>query len=199
MLLPKTLALFPDLPPESSTTPSLESSQLSQCSPSCHDGIILYQKPLQNIEKEKKRKDYAFRRQFNEKPSIIPGSLGVEERTKGTFRLVTRLSSELSNQGLSRCLSNSLAHPVKDLGKGNPVEANNSAKAGKDVARERKHGFVDCCEQRPKDYHACWGQDVCQGAAERLGGVRKKLRHCLQVTNLQTISILSSCLVWWEL
>jgi hypothetical protein len=23
--------------------------------------------------KEKKRKDYAFRRQFNEKPSIIPG------------------------------------------------------------------------------------------------------------------------------
>ncbi len=24
-------------------------------------------------EKEKKRKDYAFRRQFNEKPSIIPG------------------------------------------------------------------------------------------------------------------------------
>ena len=25
------------------------------------------------IRKEKKRKDYAFRRQFNEKPSIIPG------------------------------------------------------------------------------------------------------------------------------
>ncbi len=24
-------------------------------------------------EKKKKRKDYAFRRQFNEKPSIIPG------------------------------------------------------------------------------------------------------------------------------
>ena len=27
----------------------------------------------QAIEKEKKRKDYTFRRQFNEKPSIIPG------------------------------------------------------------------------------------------------------------------------------
>ena len=26
---------------------------------------------------EKKRKDYAFRRQFNEKPSIIPGCPGV--------------------------------------------------------------------------------------------------------------------------
>ncbi len=25
------------------------------------------------MRKEKKRKDYAFRRQFNEKPSIIPG------------------------------------------------------------------------------------------------------------------------------
>ena len=28
--------------------------------------------------KEKKRKDYAFRRQFNEKPSIIPGCPGIE-------------------------------------------------------------------------------------------------------------------------
>ena len=30
------------------------------------------------LEKEKKRKDYAFRRQFNEKPSIIPGCPGIE-------------------------------------------------------------------------------------------------------------------------
>jgi hypothetical protein len=28
--------------------------------------------------KEKKRKDYTFRRQFNEKPSIIPGCPGLE-------------------------------------------------------------------------------------------------------------------------
>ncbi len=28
------------------------------------------------VRKEKKRKDYAFRRQFNEKPSIIPGCPG---------------------------------------------------------------------------------------------------------------------------
>ena len=27
-------------------------------------------------QKEEKRKDYAFRRQFNEKPSIIPGCPG---------------------------------------------------------------------------------------------------------------------------
>ena len=31
--------------------------------------------PMQK-KKEKKRKDYAFRRQINEKPSIIPGCLG---------------------------------------------------------------------------------------------------------------------------
>ena len=29
---------------------------------------------------EKKGKDYAFRRQFNEKPSIIPGCPGVVEQ-----------------------------------------------------------------------------------------------------------------------
>jgi hypothetical protein len=32
----------------------------------------------QNARKEKKRKDYAFRRQFNEKPSVIPGCSGPE-------------------------------------------------------------------------------------------------------------------------
>ena len=31
--------------------------------------------------KEKKRKDYTFRRQFNEKPSIIPGCLGRSHPT----------------------------------------------------------------------------------------------------------------------
>jgi len=29
-------------------------------------------------EKKKKRKDYAFRRQFNEKPSIIPGCPDID-------------------------------------------------------------------------------------------------------------------------
>ena len=33
---------------------------------------MLYSKD-ETKSKEKKRKDYAFRRQFNEKPSIIPG------------------------------------------------------------------------------------------------------------------------------
>ena len=32
-------------------------------------------------QKEKKRKDYAFRRQFNEKPSIIPGCPGPMHAT----------------------------------------------------------------------------------------------------------------------
>jgi len=32
---------------------------------------------LHRKKKEKKRKDYAFRRQFNEKPSIIPGCPGT--------------------------------------------------------------------------------------------------------------------------
>jgi hypothetical protein len=30
----------------------------------------------ERMEKKRKRKDYAFRRQFNEKPSIIPGCPG---------------------------------------------------------------------------------------------------------------------------
>jgi len=29
-------------------------------------------------QKEKKRKDYTFRRQFNEKPSIVPGCPGAQ-------------------------------------------------------------------------------------------------------------------------
>ncbi len=32
----------------------------------------------QNARKEKKRKNYAFRRQFDEKPSVIPGCSGPE-------------------------------------------------------------------------------------------------------------------------
>ena len=38
-------------------------------------------KELQMREKKKKRKDYAFRRQFNEKPSSIPGCPGVTNET----------------------------------------------------------------------------------------------------------------------
>jgi len=33
---------------------------------------------MQLSEKKKKRKDYAFRRQFNEKPSITPGCPGMQ-------------------------------------------------------------------------------------------------------------------------
>ncbi len=36
---------------------------------------------VQTKEKEKKRKDYAFRRQFNEKPSIIPGCPGSADHS----------------------------------------------------------------------------------------------------------------------
>jgi len=34
-----------------------------------------------STQKERKRKDYAFWRQFNENPSIIPGCPGVDQLT----------------------------------------------------------------------------------------------------------------------
>ena len=42
----------------------------------CTAGIAKKEIPCRK-EKEKKRKDYAFRRQYNEKPSIIPGCPGI--------------------------------------------------------------------------------------------------------------------------
>ena len=36
------------------------------------------------LEKEKKRKDYTFRRQFNEKPSMIPGCPGIQSTIQCT-------------------------------------------------------------------------------------------------------------------
>ena len=42
--------------------------------PECHRTEHFH--PQKRKEKKKKRKDYAFRRYFNEKPSIIPGCPG---------------------------------------------------------------------------------------------------------------------------
>lgn len=54
--------------------------------------------------------------------------------TKGALGFVTRLSSKLPNQCLSRSFPHSFAHPIKHLGKGDPVQADDGAEAGKDVA-----------------------------------------------------------------
>ena len=54
--------------------------------------------------KEKKRKDYAFRRQFNEKPSIIlgcPGQQTAPDSYFGCFRRPTR--DKLQQQRLQSC------------------------------------------------------------------------------------------------
>ena len=42
----------------------------------CHTDGVVRQDPHHSME-EKKRKDYAFRHQFNEKPSMIPGCPGT--------------------------------------------------------------------------------------------------------------------------
>ncbi len=44
--------------------------------------------------KEKTRKDYAFRRQFNEKPSIIPGCPGYAYRHVSSDTLVSDIEQE---------------------------------------------------------------------------------------------------------
>ena len=80
------------------------------------------------------------------------------------------------------------AVPVKDLGKGNPVQADDGAEAGKHVSRQCKHWLVDGCEESPKDDHACWRQEVCKRSTERLGRIGKKLGHGLKVANLQETS-----------
>lgn len=87
-------------------------------------------------------------------------------------------------QGSMQC-SRSCVVPVKDLGKGNPVQADNSAEAGKHVSRQGEHWLVDGCEESPKDDHARWRQDVCKRSTEGLGRIRKKLGHGLKVANLQ--------------
>ena len=44
------------------------------------------------VEKEKKRKDYAFRRHFHKKPSIMPGCLGMLQVSQHSAKLTTALS-----------------------------------------------------------------------------------------------------------
>ena len=96
--------------------------------------------------------------------------------------------------GLSLCivLHQEDCTPVKDFGKGDPVNTGKCAKAGIDIARERKHRLVDGCEQSPKDDHACWGKKICQCAAEGLGRIRQKLSQSLKIANLQEWCSLSA-------
>ena len=66
-----------------------------------------------------------------------------------------------------------------------PVEGDDGAESGIDVARGRKHGLVECCKQGAKDDHAAGRQDIGQRPAQALAGVAQKLRQRLQVPNLQ--------------
>jgi len=52
--------------------------------------------------KEKKRKDYAFRRQFNEKPSIIPGCPeGACKLSSGCWLDAVHIQCQAQNHGTS--------------------------------------------------------------------------------------------------
>jgi len=64
----------------------------SCCSLLPHEGLAtqLLQKACQRVPIEKKRKDYTFRRQLNEKPSIIPGCPGVSSYLPYWVRASTR-------------------------------------------------------------------------------------------------------------
>ena len=54
-----------------------EAPQQQGCTASCCGNIVTLCVMLALLRKEKKRKVYAFWRQFNEKPSIIPGCPGL--------------------------------------------------------------------------------------------------------------------------
>ncbi len=45
-----------------------------------HKDVIIFQELCPKYQKKRKRKDYAFRRQFNEKPSITLGCPGLKLR-----------------------------------------------------------------------------------------------------------------------
>ena len=54
--------------------------------------------------KEKKGKDYAFRRQFNEKPSIIPGCPGpILVLDAGKTVTLLNAGSDIIERGMKRC------------------------------------------------------------------------------------------------
>ena len=66
-----------------------------------------------------------------------------------------------------------------------PVQRDDSAEGGVDVAGGRKHGLVEGGEQRAKDDHARGRQYVGQRPAQALAGVAEELRQRLQVADLQ--------------
>ena len=66
-----------------------------------------------------------------------------------------------------------------------PVQRDDSAKGGIDVAGGRKHGLVEGGQQRAEDDHARGRQDVGQRPAQALAGVAEELRQRLQVADLR--------------
>ena len=53
-----------------------------------------------NEKKEKKRQDYAFRRQFNEKRSIVPGCPGCAAACRNQPKLLMRLQLDSTAKAL---------------------------------------------------------------------------------------------------
>ena len=66
-----------------------------------------------------------------------------------------------------------------------PVQRDDSAKCGVDVAGGCEHGLVQGGQQRAEDDHARGRQYVGQRPAQALAGVAEELRQGLQVADLQ--------------
>ena len=83
-----------------------------------------------------------------------------------------------------------------------PVEGDDGAEAGVDVAAGREHGLVERGEQRAEDDHAAGRQDVRQRAAHALARVAEELRERLQVADLRTrgkAAVFSSCSLFFPM
>jgi len=90
--------------------PRAEQDSLMQCNQSlqgspCNISKHCKQSSPVKTQKEKKRKDYAFRRQFDVKPSVIPGcpSVKIHDYTELTYQLGAKISMM---QGWNRCQGN---------------------------------------------------------------------------------------------
>ena len=92
---------------------------------------------------EKKRKDYAFWRQFNEKPSIIPGCPGravthtseMRERTKGFFK-----QAGLPMKTTMKVMISSTCRPSSDLGECCPTYSISSHKSSTKYSCRHRFG-----------------------------------------------------------
>ena len=118
--------------------------------------------------------------------------------TEGSCWRVAGLLGQLPNQCFARCLPDSLAHAVKDLARGDPVQGGSGPKGGKHIAGCCKHWLVECRQEGPKDDHAGWRDDVSNGAAQTLAGIAQKLGNGLQIANLHQQAALRAISAQWH-